>query len=286
MTAASVSRLAHAKINLFLRVQALREDGYHELESLIAPISLADEVVARTAEDISLTVHPAPGREATPAGPDNLVVVAALALAEIVQPSSGAEIDLHKHIPVAAGLGGGSSDAAAVLRVLDELWSCGLPEEALLELGAAVGSDVPALMREGASLVRGRGELLEPAEVASTHWVIVPFDFEVRTPDAFGWWDESPTPAHGDADAVVRAAREGDLETLAHAMFNDLQEPVTERHPQIAEAEQRLLADGALGVVMCGSGPTVAGLARDASHATAVAERFDGAIVASSPPSS
>ena len=256
----AVRELARAKINLFLRVKSRREDGYHDLESLVLPISLADALVAEEAETISLSVQTAPGVEATPAGPDNLVVTAALALAEIAQPPHGAAIELIKRIPVAAGLGGGSADAAAVLHALNDLWSVGLSEEALRELGSAIGSDIPALLMDGPSLVRGRGEVIEPAGVAEMVWVIVPMPFEVRTPDAFGWWDEHAPASGGEPSRVLAAAASGSLEELAAVMFNDLEAPVIARHPEIGEVKQQLIEAGAIGAIMCGSGPTVAAL--------------------------
>jgi len=253
-----VTRLARAKINLFLRVLGRREDGYHELESLVVPLSLADEVVCREAPAIRL--HVADGGPVVSDGPDNLAILAALELAEVCAPGTGADIELRKRIPVAAGLGGGSADAAATLQGLNELWGCGLSDEKLSAIGSAVGSDVPALLADGASLVRGRGEILSPVEVAPLLWILVPFDFPVRTPEAFSWWDEdSPAPS-GDPEAVLEAARSGDPGELAGAIFNDLEKPVIKRHPEIARVKERLMKSGAVATVMCGSGPTVAGL--------------------------
>ncbi|MEX2422281.1 MAG: 4-(cytidine 5'-diphospho)-2-C-methyl-D-erythritol kinase [Actinomycetota bacterium] len=260
LQAREVRELARAKINLFLRVGERREDGFHEMESLIAPTSLADELIATEADGITLEIDPSPGREETPAGPDNLAVVAALALAEVAAPSRGVAIELVKNIPVAGGLGGGSADAAAVLLALNDLWDCGLSPGALDELAATIGSDVPALLQDGASLVRGRGELVEPIEIEQMIWVIVPFDFRVLTPEVFGWWDEDAPASTGNPSAVIAAARSGDIAGLGAAMFNDLEGPVTARHPEIAATRERVLDAGALGAIMCGSGPSVAAL--------------------------
>lgn len=285
-----VKELARSKINYFLRVSRRRDDGYHELESLIVPTSLADEVVAREADGIALAVAAGDGFGETPSGPDNLVVVAALALAEVARPPHGASISLKKNIPVAAGLGGGSADAAAVLHALNDLWGCGLSLEALSVLGASIGSDIPALLADGATLVRGRGELVEPVHLPPSLWVVVPMDFPVRTPDAFGWWDEEGGHVQeagdiaGDIDGVLAAARAGAVDELAACMFNDLEAAVIRRHPIIVETQQRLVDAGALGAIMCGSGPTVAALTSGVmADAVRIAALFPRARVAIAP---
>ncbi|MBI2237184.1 MAG: 4-(cytidine 5'-diphospho)-2-C-methyl-D-erythritol kinase, partial [Actinobacteria bacterium] len=191
MARRSVRRDAHAKLNLFLRVLGRREDGYHELESLVLPISLADRVTAQEADALRVKVRGAEKlAAATPAGGLNLGLVAALALADECETSSGADIVIEKRIPVAAGLGGGSADAAATLLALNELWGCGLDADSLIDIGARIGSDVPAMLVGGPVLVRGRGEVIEPVRVGTLWWVIHPFDFGIRSPDAYRWWDE------------------------------------------------------------------------------------------------
>ncbi len=269
-----VTRLARAKINLFLRVLGRREDGYHDLESLIVPLTLADEVVCREAP--ALRLHVAEGGPVVSDGPDNLAIVAALELAEICAPGTGADIELRKRIPVAAGLGGGSADAAATLQGLAELWGCGLSDEELSRIGATVGSDVPALLAGRPALVGGRGELVRSFDVPPLQVVIVPAGFEVRTPEAFGWWDEDEPGPVGDAPRLLEAAAAGNVDAIGAALFNDLEAPVFARHPDVAETKDRLLRAGAIGAVMCGSGPTVAGLARDADHAAELAAATGG----------
>src|SRR5207302_982495 len=149
-----------------------RADGYHEIESLIVPVSLADDLTVRLDPELRLSVR-GELADAVPLDEDNLVVRAARALAAVGEVDAGADIELEKRIPVAAGLGGGSADAAAALLALDELWGCGLDGEALLALGATVGSDVPALLHGGAVIVRGRGEIVEPVSVGPAWWVLV-----------------------------------------------------------------------------------------------------------------
>jgi 4-diphosphocytidyl-2C-methyl-D-erythritol kinase len=282
--APSVSRDAHAKLNLSLRVLGAREDGYHELESLILPVSLADRVTVRSAGRLFVDMAGAEHLAGeVPAGGLNLALVAALALADACEHSGGAEIRIEKRIPVAAGLGGGSADAAATLEALNELWKCGLDPPTLADIGARIGSDVPACLAGVPVLMHGRGELLAPAQVGRLDWVLVALGFGVRSPDAYRWWDEDGASTGPDPDALLEAAAAGDAGTLGPLLCNDLEAPVSARHPEIGDAKRRLLDAGALGAVMCGSGSSVAGLARDEDHARQLAADIPGAIVAYGP---
>ena len=273
-----VTREAYAKINLFLRVLGVREDGYHDLESLIVPISLSDTVTCREAARLKLSVSG--GDPSLSGGPDNLAVVAALALADESGSLDGADIELEKRIPVAAGLGGGSADAAAVLSALNELWACGHDQSKLIELAAQIGSDVPATLVGKPVLVSGRGERVTPAQVPEMWWVVVPAPFHIRTPDAFRWWDEEGGPTGPDPTQLVALLASGDLLSATPLLFNDLEGPVFARHREVAETKWRLLEAGSIAAIMCGSGPTVAGLSRSEAEAKDVAYRFDGAHVA------
>jgi 4-diphosphocytidyl-2-C-methyl-D-erythritol kinase len=286
--AAPIRRLARAKVNLFLRVIGRRADGYHDIESLILPTSLADEVTVRPAEELRVTVKG--GKRLTghvPAGGLNLALVAALALADECGEDAGAggaAVEIVKRIPVASGLGGGSADAAATLDALRELWGCGLDEESLAGVASRVGSDVPAMLASGPVLVRGRGDVIEPATVDRLWMVLVCFDFGVRSPDAYRWWDEDRTSPGPDPAPLLQAATKGDVERLGPLLFNDLEAAVLPRYPTVAEAKERLLAAGAIGAVMSGSGSSVVGLALDEEHATALARGFPDARVVSGPP--
>ncbi len=280
-----IHRSARAKLNVFLRVLGARDDGYHDLESLVVPLSLADEVTVRPAERLQVEVDGAPRLTGqVPRGGLNLALVAALALAEECHVAGGAEIRIDKRIPVAGGLGGGSADAAAALSALNELWGCGFDRTTLAEIAARIGSDVPSMLAPGAVLIRGRGERLEDVEVPELWWVVVPMPFGVRSPDAYRWWDEAGRRAGPDPGPVLEAARAGDAGRLGPLLFNDLEGPVGERHPDILAAKERLLDAGALGAVMAGSGSSVAGLARDRAHAGSLAARFEGAVAAAGPP--
>jgi 4-diphosphocytidyl-2-C-methyl-D-erythritol kinase len=274
-----VVRDARAKVNLFLRVIGLRPDGYHELESLIVPLSLTDTITCRPAQRLALSVEG--GDRSLTKGPDNLAIVAALALAEATGSFRGADITLAKRIPVAAGLGGGSADAAAVLSALNELWELELPEGELLSIAADVGSDVPATLAARPVVVRGRGERLETVSVPPMWWAIVPAGFHVRTPDAFRWWDEDGGTTGPDPGELVGKLAAGELRDAAWQMYNDLQVPVFLRHPELLATAESLATRGALSVMMCGSGPTLAGLFPDEQAAVEAASAIPGALSAS-----
>jgi 4-diphosphocytidyl-2-C-methyl-D-erythritol kinase len=281
-----VTRTAPAKLNVFLRVLGARDDGYHTLESLVLPLSLADEVTVTEAGKLDVVVDAQIDlSEGLDAGGMNLTLVAALALAEACGgPIRGAEIRIEKRIPVAAGLGGGSADAAATLLALNELWGCGLDRDALLSIGERIGSDVPAMLAGGPVMVRGRGELIAPVHVVTTWWVVKPFGFPTRSPDAYRWWDEDGGAVGLDPGVLVAAAETGNVDLLGHALFNDLEGPVARRHPEIADVKRAFLEAGALGAIMSGSGPTVAALARHMGQADRLAEAVPGSFVVSGPP--
>lgn len=280
MTGRTIRRDAHAKINVFLRVLSTREDGYHEIESLVVPISLADRVVVRPAEELRVEIA---GRPALSPGGLNLALVAALALADACADAAGALVEIEKRIPIAGGLGGGSADAAATLLALNELWGCEADVATLEEIGGRIGSDVPAMLSGEPVLMSGRGERLAPAEVPPFHWVLVRFRFGVRSPDAYRWWDEDGTGTGPDPDRLLAAATAGDAEALGPLLFNDLERPVAARHPEIGEAARDLIESGALGALMSGSGSCVIGLARDEAHARELAAGIDGAEPVVSP---
>jgi 4-diphosphocytidyl-2-C-methyl-D-erythritol kinase len=282
---AAVRRRANAKINVFLRVLRAREDGYHDIESLVVPVSLADRITARSADELRVTMKGVDDlARMIPAGGLNLALVAALVLADECEHAGGAEVEIDKRIPVAAGLGGGSTDAAATLGALNELWGCRLDMEALADIAARVGSDVPAMLAGGPVLVHGRGDVIDPVTVDRLWWVLRSFDFGVRSPDAYRWWDEDRAPSGPDPAPLLVSATKGDPETLGPLLFNDLERPVFARHPDLTEAKAALLQAGALGAVMSGSGSSVVGLARDEAHARSLAKRWASARVIAGPP--
>jgi len=277
-----VTRAAHAKINACLRVLGARDDGYHEIESVILPIDLADDVMVRGADGLKVDVQG--GSElvdAVSAGGMNLALVAALSIAEACDAASGgALVEIMKRIPVAAGLGGGSADAAATLHALNELWGCGLDLEAILGIGERIGSDVPALLVGGPVMMRGRGEHVERIHAATTFWAVKAFGFSTRSPDAYRWWDEDGAATGPDPGVLYAALEAGSAETLGAALFNDLEAPVARRHPEVTKAKRAFLSAGALGAMMSGSGPTVVALAKHPMHAERLAAAVPGTFIA------
>jgi 4-diphosphocytidyl-2-C-methyl-D-erythritol kinase len=280
-----IVRAAHAKLNVFLRVLGRRPDGYHDIESLILPISLHDVVTVEPSDELRLEVE-GPTSAGLPGGERNLALRAARALAAEAGGrgrSPGATIRIEKRIPVAAGLGGGSADAAATLLALDELWSLGLGPTGLMDLAVSIGSDVPALLLGEPAYVRGRGDVVEPVLVQPTTWVLAT-GVGVAAADAYAWWDGAPSTGP-DAGALIAAAEAGNDRLLGSALFNDLQEPVARRLPWVAATCETFAGAGVHGAVMSGSGPTVSALCSFAS-AGDVAEAVPGSLVVDAPPRS
>jgi 4-diphosphocytidyl-2-C-methyl-D-erythritol kinase len=278
----AVVRPAHAKVNAFLRVLGRRDDGYHEIATLVLPISLHDTVSVEPADGLSVVVTGS--TEGVPEGEENLAIVAARAVAAEAGGVAGraARITIEKRVPVAAGLGGGSADAAATILALDELWSLGLDPATRRRVALRVGSDVPAMLLGEPAFVAGRGEVVEPVIAQSMTWVLKPFGFAVSAADAYGWWDEDGATGP-DPGALIAAAEAGADGLLGSALYNDLQGPVAARHPEVTETVEAFLAMGSLGAVMSGSGPTVAALCSFAS-APAIADAIEGAVVVEAPP--
>ncbi|HWC69996.1 MAG TPA: 4-(cytidine 5'-diphospho)-2-C-methyl-D-erythritol kinase [Actinomycetota bacterium] len=285
-----VTRRAHAKVNVFLRVLGRRDDGFHDIETVVLPISLHDVVTASEAPPGELSIgvegDPELTRLVSTVPDENLAGRAVRALARLAGrdgASAGVSVRVDKRIPVAAGLGGGSADAAAALLAADEVWSCGTGASELVELAAELGSDVPAMLADEPVLVSGRGERLVPVHSASIWWVLKPFGFGVSAADAYAWWDEEPVTGP-DPGVLIAALETGDVALLGDALFNDLQPGVVARHAEVGATIDAFLDAGALGAFMSGSGPTVAALARHLGHADTLAAAVPGSIVVSGPP--
>ncbi len=279
MTEREVTRRAHAKINLCLRVLGRRDDGFHDIESVILPLSLHDLVTVRAAEMLTVELTGDLAAQ-VPTGEDNLAVVAARALGRALDRPAAAAIDIDKRIPVAAGLGGGSADAAATLESLHELWEGPLDDAELAEVAASIGSDVPALLDGGPVVVEGRGERVRSIGAAETWWAVRPMPFGVRAADAYDWWDAGERTGP-PIEPALEALAAGTPEPLAAVLSNDLQDQVAARHPEIADTIAAFEAAGALAAFMSGSGPTVVALAWNEAHAERLVDGVPGAIVAS-----
>lgn len=272
---------AHAKINVFLRILGRRDDGYHDLETVLLPLDLHDVLSIAPSDAFTVEVVGPRAAELAEAGGESLLRRAAEAFADAAGTPPRVDVVLDKRIPVAAGMGGGSADAAALLRALGRLH--GVEMDRLVEIATVVGSDVPGLMSGAATFVAGRGERLVSVHVQPITWVVRPFPFAISTSDAYGWWDEQGTTGP-DPGALIAALETGNDELIGSAMFDDLQGPVVARHPEIGAAIETFLAAGALGAMMTGSGPTVVALARHLGHADALAATVPGSFVATGPP--
>lgn len=263
--------LAPAKVNLFLHVLGRRPDGYHLLDSLAVFPGAADRLTARPAPSLALTVT-GPFGKGLDAGPDNLVMRAALALAERSGVTAGAALVLDKRLPVASGIGGGSADAAAALRLLSRLWSVSLRDGVLQELALALGADVPVCLEGQAARMKGMGDQLSPAPALPPFGaVLVNPGVAVSTPEVFrartGPFSEKALlpPSWPDAAAMAR-----DLSALG----NDLEAPALRLCPVVGDVLAWLrIQPGCLLARMSGSGATCFGVFPDAGAASAVANR-------------
>lgn len=269
-----ITALSRAKINLTLDVLGKRPDGYHEVEMVMQSIDLYDRLeFSPGTGGISLTVE----GSGVPPGEDNLVYRAAELIRSYCKVKAGAHIRLIKAIPVAAGLGGGSADAAATLATLNNIWGMGLSLSELMLLGEQLGADIPFCLLGGTALARGKGEKLEQLPPCpQLGLVLVNPPFGVSTASVYRAFSPGTAAKRPDNRAMVKAIGEGKVSAIVENLCNVL-EPVTAKmHPEIASIKEKLGEAGALGALMSGSGPTVFGLAENLEAARAVAARYTG----------
>jgi 4-diphosphocytidyl-2-C-methyl-D-erythritol kinase len=306
-----------AKINLHLAVGQRRPDGYHDVVSVMQTVTLHDTLrltlhddahsahpSARRRMRVSLTLDGDAGAAGVPVDGDNLVLVAARRLMAhlgiggmngertVDAPGDDAgpwsRLHLTKRIPVAAGMAGGSADAAAALVGLNRLWGADLDAGELGDIAALVGSDVPFCVGGGTALATGTGTSVASVLTRSrTHWVIGIDREPLSTAAVYAAFDDLPAPGPSSPDAVLQALLAGDVDALAAAVRNDLEPAAIVLRPALVGRRDALLDAGALAAMVSGSGPTMLGLARDAAHAAAIADavrdRFDAVEVVSSP---
>jgi len=271
-TAAALStnplrELAPAKVNLFLEIKGKRADGFHEVATLMVAVDLCDELTLAPAADVTLTTDAA----GLATGPENLVCRAATALRAHAGITAGAAMHLTKRIPWAAGLGGGSSDAAAALRGLNRLWNLNLPPGELAAVAATLGSDVPFFLGGPAAWCTGRGEIITPAGVGGAFdLVLVKPDFGLATADVYRRLRVPENPIDGAAARAALAA--GDAEALGRVLHNRLEGPAFELAPAVADWRRRLDAYKAAGTLMSGSGSCLFALCRNPEEARRVAD--------------
>jgi 4-diphosphocytidyl-2-C-methyl-D-erythritol kinase len=251
---------AYAKINWRLHVLGRRPDGYHELRTIFQTVTLHDRLTFASSDDdrLSLTCD----EPAVPVDERNLVLRAAHALREKYQVREGASLHLEKHIPVEAGLGGGSSDAAVALLGLAALWQVKTNREELTEIGAGLGADVPFFFTGGTALGTGLGTEIEPLEdVRAEHLLIIKPGAKVSTPEAYKALQRPAlTKEEGDIILSISRAEARIRDSLHEVLHNDFEQAIYALYPEIAEARQGLIEQGARGALLAGSGASVFGI--------------------------
>lgn len=261
---------ARAKLNLTLDVLGRRDDGYHEIKSVMQSLTLADTLtVERIREGIEVVAEPG-----VPQGADNLVFQAVEALRRRIPFTAGVRITIEKEIPIAAGLGGGSSDAAAALLAVNHLLHLGLTVGQLLAVGQTLGSDVPFCLLGGTALAQGRGEKLTPLTAPPLLWLALARPpLAVATAAVYAAWDRLRPCQLPGTPRLLAALAGGQRERVIAALGNHLEPVVFAHYPAAALLREKLLAWGAEKVLLCGSGPTLAALAPDAAAARSIVAR-------------
>ena len=278
MSTGAADRVVHVrapgKINVFMKVGSLLDDGYHEVATAYQAISLYEEVYARPADDFSVRFSGPIDTSGLATDGANLAIKAARLLARVADYRGGVALEIEKHVPIAGGMGGGSADAAATLVACDYLWGTNVGREALHELAAQLGADVPFALMGGTAVGTGRGDQLSPALAQGTfHWVLALADDGLSTPQVYAELDRHrERHVHDIAPAleqpmvdveVLQALRAGDAHQLAEYLYNDLQAPALHLQPSLAATIELGELQGALAGLVSGSGPTVAFLAAD-----------------------
>jgi 4-diphosphocytidyl-2-C-methyl-D-erythritol kinase len=269
---------APGKINVFLRVGEVRDDGYHDVATAYQAVSLYEDVVAHADDGFSVSFTGSVDVSSLPTDGSNLAIRAARALARRTGHRGGVRLEIEKNVPIAGGMGGGSADAAAALVACDALWGTALPKEQLLKLAARLGADVPFALMGGTAIGTDRGDRLSPALArGSFQWVLAFSDEGMSTPAVYTALDAHreryaadirPASSAPSVDPhVLHALRAGDPEMLADCLSNDLQAPALRLRPELADVLELGETSGALAGIVSGSGPTVALLAGDVESA-------------------
>lgn len=250
---------APAKINLSLDVLHKRDDGYHEVEMIMTMVDLADRIEMQELPRDTIMISSQAGY--IPLDEKNLAFQAAKLIKERYDVKQGVYIHLDKKIPVAAGLAGGSSDAAATLRGLNRLWKLGISEDKLMKLGSELGSDVPFCVTGGTAVARGRGERLEVIGSPPQCWVVLAKPpINVSTSEVYGKLNAKEIRKHPSTPAMLQAIRERNFDAMCANLGNVLEDVTLKLHPEVQHIKDCMQKLGADGVLMSGSGPTVFGL--------------------------
>lgn len=261
---------AYAKINLTLDVVGDRPDGYHDVETVLHTVELHDSITLReNGEGIAVRCE----SPDVPADTRNIVHKAAALLKETFRVPRGVEVELTKCIPIASGLGGGSSDAAVTLLGLAQMWKLRLGERQLMDLAAQIGSDVPFFLAGGAALATGRGERIRLLRPLPTTWVVlVRPPLQVSTEWAYGELNHDTPRRRPDTRAVVRALDAEDPAEVGRLLCNVFEDVVETHHPAVRTLRERIAARQPLGVSMSGTGPVLFALAAKESDARTLGE--------------
>ena len=265
-----VTLTAAAKVNLTLEVLGKRPDGYHELATVLQTVDLADRLVLEDADELAMTTTSTD----VPADAGNLALRAAVALREAAKVERGVRVHLDKRIPVAAGLGGGSTDAAAVLLGLNRLWNLRWAGTRLAEVAETLGMDVPFFLKGGVALGTGRGERLGRVAGMPLALVLVNPGTGMSTAAVYGRVTPAMYSGGGRSQAMVAALASRRPARVAASLYNGLEAAVAGSSPDLQRMRAALMAAGALGAMMSGSGPTVFGVARSFEHARQIRARL------------
>lgn len=264
---------ARAKINLTLDVTGKRDDGYHDVKMVMQTINLYDLIVLKKMKNEGIKLET--NLKWLCSEEKNLAYKAAKLMVEKFDIKQGIFIDLYKMIPVAAGLAGGSTDAAAVMVGIRKLFSLNISDEELMTLGKELGADVPYCIMRGTALAEGIGEILtELPNCPKCHVVLAKPNINVSTPYIYKQLDLVEIKKHPDLDKMIKAITDKDIKALAGNMYNVMEEVTAKEYPIIKELEEFMLERGALGAVMSGSGPTVFGIFDDFEKAKNVYYRL------------
>lgn len=269
---------APGKVNVFMRVGSLLDDGYHDVATAYQAVSLCEEVRAFNAPDFSVSFDGPIDTSALETDGSNIAIKAARMLARKAGFRGGVHLEITKRVPIAGGMGGGSADAAATLVACDTLWGTDLGREELHSLAAKLGADVPFALMGGTAIGTGRGDQLSPALAKGQfHWVLVIAEYGMSTPRVYQELDRhrerhaldiSPvSPKPSVEAAVLQALRAGDAQMLAESLHNDLQAPALHIAPGLSGILELGERNGALAGIISGSGPTIAFLVSDLDSA-------------------
>ena len=266
---------AHAKINLYLDVIGKRADGYHEIETVFHSIGLHDDIYLRKRTDRRITVHCE--HPHVPCDPRNLAYRAAKLMLNDIPDLSGVDIQILKRIPVAAGLGGGSADAAAVLCGLNSLFGLGMAQRDLMRLGVQLGADVPFCILGGAALGQGIGEILTPLPPLREAWLVLANPgLAISTAWVYQHINLSLTAPKKNVTILTRCLRNGELSSVVRHLYNGLEVPVLSEYPAVTQIKTQLNnCPGSCGVLMSGSGATVFAFMQSQVEANLAAANFE-----------